>query len=432
MNWIHFLKKSFIFASFLCFLLIQACSKEQDSFLWLEDVEGDRALSWVKQQNKEALNQLTRTKRFRQTQQQILNTLESKDKIPRVSFHNHIVYNFWQDASHVRGILRKSSLKNYLQKQPKWEVILDIDQLAKTEKEDWVYKGMRCLREKKQRRHCLLYLSRGGKDANVIREFDLVSKEFVKNGFNLPEAKGKISWIDKDTVFVATDFGKESLTTSGYPRMVKIWKRSESFKKTKTIFKANQKDVGARASVLHSPNDQVSIIRRAKTYYKSDIFVYEKGSLKKLPIPKTANLQGFFQGFFIVYLTKDWKVNGQKFKEGSLIAVNKKSAGSSIKGHIQLIFEPSGGVWFQNYNLSMTEDKILIGVLKNVRSQIFQISFLDKEKKFSRPKPLKGLDKNGNFYLSATSLDSSDFFIYRGDFLEPYTQFFYKNQTSLI
>ena len=427
------LKNTFVFLVFLHTLSpMQAFSKDIDPYLWLEEVRGDKAISWVKEQNKEALDLLTKTPSFKQAQKNILSVLESKDKIPEISFQDGVAYNFWQDATHVRGILRKASLKSYLQKQPNWETILDIDKLAKKEKQNWVYAGANCLREKNRKKYCLLSLSHGGKDARVVREFDMEKKEFVKDGFNLPEAKQFFSWIDKDHIFISTDFGGDSLTKSGYPRIVKIWKRGTPLSKAKTVFKAKKNDILAGAYVAYHTYDQkrIPIIYRAIVSHVANYWVYDEEKLKKIPIPKTARPVGYFKDFFLISLRKPWKVGGKKYKEGSVLALNIKSAGKSAKGHLQLVFEPDGKLWFQG--MTTTKDKVLIVALEDVKKRIFQITYSDKDKKFSKIKPLKGLDEKESFSIGATDPDSSDFFIGKSGFLKPNAQFFYTSKKASL
>ena len=199
-----------------------AAAAEEDSYLWLEEVSGEKALGWVKAQNEQSLAELA-TPEHAALKQRLLAIYDSKARIPHVGKKGKLFYNFWRDEGHVRGIWRRTTLQGYRAKAPRWETVLDIDALAKAENENWVYQGNTCLRPKYER--CLLSLSRGGGDAVVVREFDTRKKEFIKDGFTLPEAKSQVAWKDEDTIFVGTDFGPGSLTSSGYPRIVKEWKR---------------------------------------------------------------------------------------------------------------------------------------------------------------------------------------------------------------
>lgn len=185
-----------------------------DSFLWLEEVTGDAALSWVKSQNAQTCSTLETHPEFARLRRDLCGILDSNARIPDVNKRGDFYYNFWRDKTNPAGIWRRTTLEEYRKAEPKWEVLLDIDSLNKTEKENWVWHGSTCLRPAYTQ--CLISLSRGGADADVTREFNLDTKEWVKGGFFRPEAKGGLSWIDANTVYVSTDFGAGSMTESGY------------------------------------------------------------------------------------------------------------------------------------------------------------------------------------------------------------------------
>src|SRR5439155_17649329 len=99
----------------------------------------------------------------------------------------------WRDAANPKGLWRRTMLDSYRAAEPAWDTIIDIDALAKAEGEDWVWASADTLAP--EHRLCLIQLSRGGADANVIREYDLTARRFVKGGFALPEAKGGADWL---------------------------------------------------------------------------------------------------------------------------------------------------------------------------------------------------------------------------------------------
>ncbi len=195
-----------------------ASESPEDPFLWLENVTGDRALDWVRQQNAVSTRELEASPDFDPIRRRLLAIMDSKEKIPYVSKHGRYCYNFWRDEKNVRGLWRRTTLEEYKKPNPTWETVLDLDKLAEAEKENWVWKGADILYPSYDR--CLMSLSRGGADAKVVREFDLTSKQFVPEGFYLPEAKSDVAWRDRDWIYVATDFGPGSMTASGYPRVV--------------------------------------------------------------------------------------------------------------------------------------------------------------------------------------------------------------------
>src|SRR5437764_11455527 len=211
-----------------------AAREDKDPYMWLEDVTGDKPLAWVKERNAETTAELLKEPGFQETNDRLLKILDSKDRIPFVSKAGPHYYNFWRDDKNKRGLWRRTTLEEYRKPDPKWETVIDLDELADQEKENWVWKGADFRRPECDR--CLVMLSRGGADATVVREFDPKTKQFVKDGFTLPEAKSSVGWKDADTLFVGTDFGPGSLTSSGYPRVVKEWKRGTPLAEAEVVF----------------------------------------------------------------------------------------------------------------------------------------------------------------------------------------------------
>lgn len=237
--------------------------ESQDPYLWLEDIEGERSLQWVKEQNQATLDQLQSQPQFETYKKSILNILNSKEKIPYATIRGSYVYNFWQDEKNVRGLWRRTPLKEYLKNNPNWESLLDVDQLAVKEEKNWVYKGADCFRSPSTR--CLIKLSNGGKDAVEIREFDLGQKVFVTNGFFLPEAKSDVNWIHENLIAVGTHFDSDSLTNSGYPRVIKLWQRGKGIKK-ESLFEGQKSDVGVWTSLLSHASDHYLLVDRALSF----------------------------------------------------------------------------------------------------------------------------------------------------------------------
>src|SRR5205085_309053 len=196
---------------------------QDDPYLWLEDVQGEKALSWVRERNAASQKELTARPEYAPIRAQVLEVLNSKDRIPFFARRGNWLYNLWQDDQHKRGLWRRTTLAEYRKAEPAWETVIDLDALGKAEGENWVWGGGNCFGP--DYRRCLVSLSRGGADAKVVREFDVIAKSFVTDGFTLPEAKSSVDWIDENTVYVSTDFGPGSMTDSGYPRIVKRWKR---------------------------------------------------------------------------------------------------------------------------------------------------------------------------------------------------------------
>uniref|UniRef100_A0A0G4GQP5 Prolyl endopeptidase n=1 Tax=Chromera velia CCMP2878 TaxID=1169474 RepID=A0A0G4GQP5_9ALVE len=279
-----------------------------DPFLWLEDVNGPRALGWVERENNRTLSLLESDDRYQTFFDDIAAIAESRDRIVRGSYRGGVVSNFWQDGDHVRGIWRVSSLSSFLNNTPEWEVILDIDALAASEGENWVFKGARCLEP--EYNLCVVSLSRGGTDASVRREFEVSSKRFIpeeEGGFVLSEAKSRFAWVDKDTVAVATDFGEDSLTVSGYPRILKLWRRGEKVEDAETIHTADRNAVLVAASKI---DDALLVL---ETLSMTDMKTYalkvnEWTQPRRLPIPVyvTVSQETAFNGHVVLKMGREW------------------------------------------------------------------------------------------------------------------------------
>jgi prolyl oligopeptidase len=195
-----------------------SAADDKDPNLWLEEVTGEKALKWVKEQNAKSTAELTKSQEFKELNERLLKILDSKERIPYIGKRGDFYYNFWRDEKNKRGLWRRTTLDEYRKAEPKWETVLDLDALGEAEKENWVWAGATWLEPSYER--ALVALSRGGADAAVVREFDPKTKSFVKDGFTLPEAKSEVAWKDRNTLFVGTDFGAGSLTDSGYPRII--------------------------------------------------------------------------------------------------------------------------------------------------------------------------------------------------------------------
>jgi prolyl oligopeptidase len=286
---------------------------DQDPWLWLEEVQGERALAWVRERNAETRQRLEAWPGFADTRRRILDVLDSRDRIPAIARRGGFVYNFWQDAEHPRGLWRRTTLDDYRRPQPAWDIVLDLDALGRAEGENWVWGGAVCLGPNYQR--CLLRLSRGGADAQVIREFDLGTRRFVDGGFQLPEAKSEVAWADADTLYVGTDFGEGSLTDSGYPRIIKRWARGQPLAEAVTVFEALRSDVAASVSVDHTPGFERTLFTRAPDFFSSEDALLVDGRLHKLDKPADAQLM-FWYGQVLLSLRSDWG----PWRSGALLA----------------------------------------------------------------------------------------------------------------
>lgn len=371
---------------FVMGLELAAFAQDSDPFLWLEDIDGVRSIEWVKQQNAQTTKELESVKEYPAILKRVRAILDSKDRIPFFKFHDDQVYNFWQDAGHQRGIWRRTSLTSYRSDKPQWELVLDIDQLAKVEGKPWAWHGADCLQP--SYRYCLVKLSRGGGDAVEVREFDTRTRSFVEGGFALPEAKSDVNWLDADTLTVGTDFGADSLTSSGYPRRVKLWRRGTPLSAAHTIHEGQTSDVAVGAETLHDipQGRSYSFVTRSIAFWKTENFLLLDRRLVKLDIPLDSSIEGMFKDQLLLSLRSDWTLDAKTFKQGSLIAI-KLDAFLAGTRSFQTLFEPTartslGGV-------ASTGKRLMLLTMENVASRLYSLRF--EQEQWSRQElPLPG------------------------------------------
>lgn len=398
-------------------LLLASCStmgsrsiSSEEEFLWLEEVEGARALQFAKEHNEATFAKLQKQSAYGVYEKEIRRIALAKDRVPDVSLRNGQLYNFWQDETHVRGLWRRTSVKSYRSKSPEWETVLDLDVLAKVENENWVWKGAECLEPAEDL--CLIKLSRGGKDASVSREFDMREKRFVAGGFSLPEAKTSVSWINENELFVATDFGEGSLTDAGYARIVKRWRRGQNLSEAKEVYRAEKTDISAGGWADIRPEGNYQLVTRRISFYDSETFLLDGDDLIKLPMPTSAEFAGVFQGQLLFVLRED--LNG--FPAGSLVAIPLASArkGSGALADLRAHFIPTAEVSLSN--VTRTRSFLLLEVLDKVKGKIWRVGASTNWK--TEPLALGG---NGMARLSSAESHSDFFLAVYTDFLTPST-----------
>lgn len=358
--------KGLFAAATLALAAMPAPAAEDDPWLWLEEVGGEKALAWVRERNAESTPALESKPEFKAIHERLLAIYQSRDRIPHVEKRGRWLYNFWQDEKHPRGILRRTTLAEYRKPEPRWETVLDVGRLGAEERENWVYKGSTCLYPDYVR--CLVSLSRGGADAVVMREFDMAKKAFVEGGFSLPESKGGAAWRDADTLYISRDFGPGTLTDSGYPRIVKEWKRGTEAASARTLFEAGKGDVGAWPAVVNEKG------RRYETYVRvidtrlSETYLRQGDRWTLIDVPRDAEVE-MASGWLFVRLRTDWQPASQSFKGGSLVAapLDKFLAGAR---DFQAVFEPSERVSLQAF--TATKRYLLLDVLDNVKGRILE------------------------------------------------------------
>ena len=337
---------------------------KDDPYKWMEEIEGERPLAWAKAQNTRSLAVLQGDSRYAGLESQALAILNAKDRVPGVSFAGDgSLRNFWQDAEHVRGIWRKTTLESYRAATPQWETILDIDALSKAENANWVFKGAGCLPPEETR--CLVSLSNGGKDAMVVREFDTTTRTFVEDGFVLPEGKQVISWLDRDTVLVSREWEPGQVTKSGYAYVIKEWKRGTPLASAKEVFRGTPDDISASAYTLTEADGQVAavLISRGVTFFEVETYLQTDKGPVKLPFPLKHSIQGYVAGQMVVSLEQDWPEKG--FKTGDLLSLDLAALKADpTRLSAVLVLRPTAKQSVES--VTTTRDKLVVGLLDNV------------------------------------------------------------------
>ncbi len=393
------------------------------SHLYLEEVLGDDALSKVREWNEVSKQRLESDPRFQPMETQANEILNSKDKIPYASYRNGRMYNFWQDENHVRGIWRSTTLESYLTDTPDWDVILDFDALAEKEGKNWVFAGSTVLRTDDSK--CFISLSDGGKDARLIREFDIAKKCFVDDGFITEESKGHCSWLDADTLLIGADFGEGSMTDSGYPMIAKLWKRGTKLADANELMRGEKTDVSVQTYALNlSDKHSEILVRRGMTFYTSETYWLPKETLKpvKLPIPEKSDLNTEFKGQVLLSINEDWR----GFKSGDLLSFSFEDfmATGEIE-NLHLVYSPNerssiGGT-------GATKSKLLISIFENVAGKAYEFDWNGSE----WTSVAVDLPSDGSVYIGATNDTEDEAFIITEGFLSPSTLWLYDTKTQV-
>jgi prolyl oligopeptidase len=384
----------------------------EDPYLWLEDVTAEKSLAWARDLNAKSAAELEAVPGFEETRARILSILDSKDKIPYVVKSGKWLYNLWTDAEHPRGLYRRTTLAEYRKKSPKWETVLDIDALGAAEGESWVFEDIDCMYPKFER--CLVSLSRGGADAKVVREFDVIKKQFVQDGFTLPEAKSIVSWKDLDTIYVGTDFGPGSMTSSGYPRIAKEWTRGTPLTEAKTIFEGEPNDMAAEVVRHWDHGKPTDLAIRQVTFYSLEVHLRGAEGFTKVDKPDDA-LLSFWNDQVMVRLRSDWNVGGKTWPAGSLITAPRADYLAGKRDFVAL-FTPT-----EHTSLSGTTELqsiVLVNELEDVHNRLYAWKHGKKGWKRSEVKTPKLAA------FGATPFDddrSDDYWFTTSDFLTPTT-----------
>ncbi len=351
-----------------------ALDPNSEAHLWLEEVEGEQALAWVRAQNERSLAVLEGDPRFKGYYDAALAISTSKERIPYGSIRQGHVYNFWQDEAHERGLWRRQTLASYAGASPEWETLLDVDALAKAEGANWVYKGVQC--RPPEQTDCLLSLSDGGKDAVRVREYSIADggakAGFVAGGFDIPEAKSSFAWESKDALLISTDWGADTLTESGYPFIVKRLARGQAQAQAQELFRGTKENVGVWPLSFEDEHGQEWFgAVQAETFFTSTYFIFGAGDkAMPLPIPKKATPQGVFADTLLLTLEEDWAPAGQgQFVAGDLVGFSW--SGFLAEGklpRVELVFRPTSKQALQG--VGITKNNVLVNISDNVAVKV--------------------------------------------------------------
>jgi prolyl oligopeptidase len=353
-----------------CFLLLvfpaQAAAMD-DPYLWLEDIDGSRALARVKELNAATTQRLTSQPSYGALYRDALAILQSSSRLPDVEPVGGWLYNLWRDAAHPRGLFRRATPEEFRHDQPAWQTVVDIDALAKTEGKPWAFGGVTWLHPENKR--CLFRLAPAGGDAVEEREFDVDKLAFVPGGFVLPTAKSTVAWRDANTLFVATDFGPDTLTESGYPRVLKLWHRGTPLAVADKVYEGQKSSVSVSGHRFRTSAGDIDLVTESLTFWTAKHFQLVDGQLHALGLPPSAVVVDGFRGRLVVRLRDDWSFNGAQYRAGSVVLV-EPAALRGGKGTGELLVAPTPTEVVEHVHVG--PDAIFVGMLDNIRGRLYR------------------------------------------------------------
>ncbi len=398
-------------------------AQTEDPYIWLEEVESERSMNWVNAQNKTTADKISQVEGFQEMKDHFLESLNDKDKIVYPSVVGDYMYNFWQDETHIRGIWRRMNRADYLNNSENWEVLLDLDALSAEDKKNWVFHGATWLSPKYE--VCLLNLSDGGTDESIAREFNVEQKKFVEGGFSLPSSKGSAAWISKNELIISRNFGPGTMTTSGYPRIVKRWKRGTSLEEATTIMTEHETIMGVWAGSSMIEDENFVFISKSTSFYEHESYLLINDELVRLNFPVDANQQGIFKGQMLLRLNSDWKVDGKNFDTGSLVAIDFKKLIEG-KTNVTLVYKPDERTSIDDVNI--TKDKLIVNLLMNVQNVLVAFELNDNAWSFEE------IDTPafGQISVMGTDEDYAGYFYQYSNFITPSTLYYVDNGEATI
>ncbi|HEY1810024.1 MAG TPA: S9 family peptidase, partial [Acidobacteriaceae bacterium] len=390
-----------------------------DKYLWLEEVHGARAMTWVKAQDARSAKTLEADPRFAAYSADALKVGEDPNRLPLPQLRGDDIYNFWRDQNNVHGLLRKTSLADFASPAPHWQTVLDIDALGKKENASWVFHGMSCLYP--GTRYCTIALSAGGEDASTDREFDLKTGQFVDSGFSSPHSKQDIAWEDKDTLLIAREWGPHTMTASGYPYIVKEWRRGTPLASAKEVFRGEPTDIGASGIVLHdAQGDHLTLFGRDVTFFQSRWFVQTPSGLQEIGIPRKAQPDGLLENRMLIEIHEDWTPTpgGPKFTQGSLLSVRVADLmRDPAHLHPAVVFAPTSDEFLNQ--VATTRSHVIVTTLKHVLGQAYVYAPSDSARQDGWTRRALDVPSNSTIGIVTSSDSTEAFFLSVTSFLTP-------------
>lgn len=380
----------------------------EDPYLWLEDVTGEEALDWVRARNEPTKAEFCDDD-FEQMRTEALEVLDTDARIPYVRRRGEYLYDFWRDATNPRGLWRRTTLDSYRTESPEWDVLIDVDALGRADNQNWVWAGADVIEPELTR--ALVSLSPGGSDAVVVREFDMLTREFVADGFKLAEAKSQIGWDDPDTVLVGTDFGPDSMTESGYPRIVKRWRRGTPLAEAETVFEGERTDVSAGGSKDRTPGFERTFVGRSLDFWNRRRYELRGAELVPIEVPTDVSSMSVHRQWLLIDLRTDWAVGDTTYRAGSLLAANYDDFISGTR-ELTVVFEPDEHTCLYHY--AWTKDRLLIVSLADVASRVEIVTPGSWQRE-----PLPGVPESTNTVIVAADETGDEFFLDSSGFATP-------------
>ncbi len=384
----------------------------EDPYLWLEDILGEQSLEWVRAENTRTLSMLETDPRFAEIEARALGIYNATDKIAYAERSGDEMHDLWRDEVNVRGLWRKTSVEAYAAGNPIWETVLDFDELAKHDDRNWVYKGRDCLMSAGR---CMLRLSDGGTDSVELKEFDIVNRRFVEGGFEAPNAKQWVAWVDQDTLMIATDFGPESTNASGYPRQIRLWNRGTALSEAQLLFEGPASDAFEFPVISRREDGTHALVIQGPDFFTQTLhLVGEDDSLRTLPLPQDVSFQGFMGEQLIALMRSDWAVGDVTAAAGSVVAVGLDDLINGTPGvSLQTVYTPDAVSSVES--VTVAKNRIYLALLSNVTGKLIMASASDAGWALSAV----ALPENGTLSVRAADDSANDVFVSFESYLQP-------------